>query len=289
MNPGPRPWVTFTLCVGFLLVTAIILFSPYETAPHSRSRTDAEISALAENAHIVVGNVPLVLPFVAMPDHVSMGAFFSLNRPAAQKAWKEERDAFRASALSPTSAPILDRITVQVETYGWNDSDPRPWIKLCAQLTAKWAQSVCDNPWSPVQQALPRNRFYLADTRRLEVFSDTLMVGGETYADKLRSISLKSGEVFVNCDRKEEGERQFCIAAVAISKDLIGVWSVWQSETEAADQQAQREGRAIAAFANYALGDIENFDALLAVVCSARRPGSGPSDIHSIPPDPCIK
>lgn len=267
----------------------VILFLPFKKDPQPRGPTDADITALAENAHVVVGNVSLVMPFVAMPDQVSMGAFFSLDRSAARRAWKEERDAFRTAALSTTNPPILDRITVHVETYGLNDSNPGQWLKLCAQLTPKWAQSVCDNPWSPILQALPPNRFHLADRRRLEVFEDTGTVGGDSVADQLQSVSLEAGRVSMECDPKVEGETQFCTAAVAISKDLIGVWSVWESERESAGRQAAREGRAIAAFTRFALGYTEDFDALLDVVCDARRPGSEPATHSSAPPDPCIK
>lgn len=268
---------------------AVGLLMLFRSGPQPRGPTDAEIKALAENAHVVVGNTSLLVPFVALPDQLSMGAFFSLYGSAVIDARNDERNAFRAAALSPISPPILERITVSVDAYGWNDSNPDQWIKLCAQITVKWAQSVCDNPWSPLLQALPGNRFYLADSRKLEVFGDTTTVGGENLSVQIRSISLEQGAVSVACDRKKEGETQFCTATVAISKDLIGVWAVWEDEKESANRRALREGRAIAAFAKYALGDTEDFDALLAVVCSARRPGSGPTTIPGISPDPCIK
>jgi hypothetical protein len=129
----------------------------------------------------------------------------------------------------------------------------------------------------------------LADGRKIESFSNISNTGGENWADLLGRMSLEQGGVSTKCDRKLVGERRGCIAAVAISKDLIGVWSVWESEAEAATKQAEREGRAIAAFAKYALGSTEDFGALLTVVCSARRPGSGPTTIPRMPPDPCMQ
>ncbi len=287
MSTALRQWVTWTAVLTVALAVMVILLLAFKNDLQPSGPTDADIAALAENAHIVVGNVSLVLPFVALPDQVSMEMSFSLDRSAARKAWKQERDAFRTAALSPIGPPIVDRITVEVETYGWNDSNRRQWKKLCAQLTAKWAQSVCDNPWSPVQQALPRGRFYLADGRKIESFSNVANAGGESWADLLGRMSLEQGGVSTKCDRFGKGRG--CIAAVAISKDLIGVWSVWESEAESADTQAEREGRAIAAFAKFALGSTEDFDELLTVLCSARRPGSGPSNIPRMPPDPCIK
>lgn len=158
---------------------AVGLLMLFRSGPQPRGPADAEIKALAENAHVVVGNTSLLVPFVALPDQLSMGAFFSLYGSAAIDARNDQRNAFRAAALSPISPPILERITVSVDAYGWNDSNPDQWIKLCAQITVKWAQSVCDNPWSPLLQALPGNRFYLADSRKLEVFGDTTTVGGE--------------------------------------------------------------------------------------------------------------
>lgn len=274
-------------CSALAISVGLVLL--LRTGSQPKGLTDADIAALAENAHIIVGDVPLVLPFVAMPDQVSLEAFFSLDRSAARKAWKERRDAFRKAALSAANPLPLDRVTLQIETYGWNDADWDGWLKICPKLSAQWAQAVCDNPWSPILQALPPNRFHLADRRKLDVFMDAGTVGGENVYDQLQSVSLETGEASIECDPKVAGETQFCTAAVTISKDLIGVWSVWESEKESAAKQAEREGRAIVAFIKFALGYTEEFDALLAVACTTRRPGSELISRPSKLSDPCIK
>ena len=103
-------------------------------------------------------------------------------------------------------------------------------------------------------------------------------------------MSLKMGVAAIVCDHlvSSSGNR-FCTAAVPIAKHLVAVWTVFDSEVESAAHQAEREGLAIAAFVKNALGLQEDFDALLAVVCEKRRPGSEPSGIPSTPPDPCLK
>ena len=256
----------------------------------SRGPTNADISALAKDAHVLVGDVPLVLPFVALSDQVSMGNFFSLDRHVARKEWKRRREDFQAAALNPSNAPVLNRIRLNIDTYGWNDFNWEPWRKICDQLTRKWSRAICDDPWAPLQQALPRATVYLTDDRHFDDFAGHSTIGQEIVADQLGAMSLKMGVAAVMCDHlvSSSGNR-FCTAAVPIAKHLVAVWTVFDSEVESAAHQAEREGLALAVFVKNALGLQEDFDALLAVVCETRRPGSEPSGIPSTPPDPCLK
>ncbi|MDZ4394957.1 hypothetical protein [Cypionkella sp.] len=275
--------------LGFVAVVGLGWFSLLIgfAEPELKGPSDADITALAQDAYVIVGDVPLMLPYVAMPDQISAGQFFSLDRRAVQEQWRKDRDAFRLAASSAKGAPVLERVAVRVETYGWDDFSAFAWKKICSQLTRKWSQSVCDDPWAPLQQALPRQRFYLADDRHLDAFQWHQTAGREIVADQLRAMDLQGVRASAVCDRELNARGRSCTAGVLISQHLMAVWSVWDSENERAEQQADREGRAIVAFVNYALGAEEDFEALLAVVCTVRRPGSGPSGIANTPADPC--
>lgn len=274
------------------VVTTILLFvfAPAlfpEKRPSTVGPSDAEIATLASAAHVVVGSVPLVLPFVAMPDQVSPGMFFSLDRDQAVKQWRDARDAFRLAASEPGSAPVLDRVAVQVETYGWDDSNWAQREKLCPLLTREWARTVCDDPWAALQQSLPRDRFYLVDDRRLETFAHHTTVGQESMKDQLDRLAATKDHAVLVCDRVRSHGRRFCTSMIQIEDHLAVVWSVWDSEKEQAEQMAEREGRALQAFVRYGLAPVEDFPSLLEVICQTQRPGSGPSGVRNSPPYAC--
>ncbi len=263
-------WLPHVSSTAALIVasTGLLLLTGYLFVSHANQLvpTDAEITAFARDVKVEVGEVSLVLPLVAIDDGISMAASY------------------------PSSALVQDRITVSVETYGWDDVHPYAWKKICDQLSRKWSRSVCDDPWSPLQQALPNLTFYLADDRHFEAFSDTLIAGGRTsVADLLQQMRLEPATAKVICDRQVSSALKSCIAAVLIEKHLVAVWWVTDTGAEGAARQAECEGRAISAFAKLALGPSERFDALLDVVCMTRRPGSGPSGITTMPPYPCTE
>ena len=276
--------------VGIAIVAGTLMLLGRLIAPDARysGPTDADMIALAKDAHVVVGDVSLVLPFVALSDQASMGTFFSLHRDKAREEWKKRRDEFRAAASSPSSAPVLNLISLSIDTYGWDDFHSEASLNICDLLTQRWSRAICNDPWSPLQQALPRETLYLADDRHFDEFARHWTVGGEIVADQLRAMSLAMGVASVVCDHAVSSERRFCKAAVPIAKHLVAVWTVLDSKAESAASQAEREGLAIAAFVKNALGSQEDFEALLAVVCKTRRPGSEPSGIQSTPADPCV-
>lgn len=228
-----------------------------------------------------------MLPFVAMPDQVSGGSFFSLDRRAVENERRKARDAFRLAASSSKSAPVLERIKVRVETYGWNDFAAFAWEKICGQLTRNWARTVCDDSRAALNQALPKSDFYLVDDRNFDLFNGHETLGREVVADQLRAMDFQSGRTSLVCDVELGEHGRNCTAAVPIAQHLVAVWWVWEREGESAEAQADREGRAIGAFVKYALGAEEDFAALWEVVCTARRPGSDRSMNRTAPADPC--
>ena len=71
-------------------------------------------------------------------------------------------------------------------------------------------------------------------------------------------------------------EDEFHHSVVRIDGELGALWIVWRNgqNGEMAEAMTEREGRAIVAFVQYALGGRENFPALHQIMCSLRRPGS---------------
>lgn len=287
MRPHSPVLASPMLRAALILLLALPVALVVSLAPSRHGPSEADIAVLASDAHVLVGGVPLVLPFVALPDQVSMGQTFALDRQEALGEWRAQRDAFRAAASGSGGALTLDRVGLRIDTWGWgNDENVSKWRTLCPQLTRSWSRSICDDPWAPLRQALPRN-FHLADDRRLEAFDGHFTVGMEPMGDQLRTMTLRPGEVSVVCDRELSERGRQCSAARPIQGHLVAVWLVADDEAEAAEEQAERQGEIIAAFVTLALGPEENFPALVDAACDARRPGSGPSGVGRGAPYPC--
>lgn len=232
------------------------------------------IAFLAADAHVIVGERVVQIPYVALPGYTASNPSFSLNRSRDRERAKIRLEAFREAADSRETAPELDKLEIRVRAFGWNDFDPS-FRDICNQLIDRWANSVCDNPWSPLIQALPRNRFYLGDAEALAAFDNHWTVGKERVADQLRAMEIRRGIASVECDSiASSSGTKFCTAAIRLDNRLIAVWSVWSSREESPLQMAKREGLAIQSFVEHAISANENFNALLPEVCKLRAPGS---------------
>lgn len=264
------------LVLGVLLVAC-------SQSPTPKHYTEADIVFLASDAHVIVGDVALVVPFVALSGYVGGKLSFSFDKQADRKAAKERMDAFRLAASHDETAPSVDSLEVAIRTYGWDDSETSV-IRLCARLTRQWSRSVCNDPWAPLQQALPNglNRFYLADDRKLDTFRSWSTVGGEQVLDQLLAMRLQDGEASITCDKKVKSSTRFCTAAMPVRQHLVAVWTVWNGVQESADQQAKREGMAIRALVLDGLRQTENFPSLLSAACALKRPDA-PLGIHKSP------
>jgi hypothetical protein len=268
------------LLVATLLApaTAIMFF---QAANHARHRpSEQRLSFLSSDAHVVIGDVSVVVPLAALPGYASMGQYFSLDRRKAVKQWIDRRDEFYATASNPASAPNLDKLEIAIRAVGGNGYEG-----ICPRLSRNWAKSVCSDPWSPIRQALPPNRFYLADDRNLEVFDSHYTVGGEKRGDQLRKMRLETNQTSLVCDMQSSSTTRFCTAAIRIGAHQIAVWSVWESEEETSRRQADREGKAIVAFVQYALGAKENPPKLVNEICHLRRPRRS----SGVEPDSCAQ
>ncbi|HEX7710974.1 MAG TPA: hypothetical protein VF418_08525 [Sphingomonadaceae bacterium] len=230
-----------------------------------------DVDLLASDVHISIGGKPISLPFVAIDDfayHLS----YSLDRAGDRKRELAKRNAFlRATKDSNHPLPI-DKISIVVRTYGWNDIEPRPAHQICPKLTRQWSRSVCENPWAALQQALPRNRITLIDLRNLDGFWKTTGQNCSRSIDENGPPILKIGARPVLC--KAAGSNRSYKAVIRIDGDLGAMWTVSDAPQETAEKMATREGKAIAAFASYGVGTAENFSVLHQRACSLRRPGS---------------
>ncbi|KGB53482.1 hypothetical protein FG91_02728 [Sphingopyxis sp. LC81] len=219
--------------------------------------TRADVEQLAKEMRVIVGDTPLVFPRVALA-----------GRYEAKPA--------------PAAGAKLDRIELGVGPYGWSDWQPEI-RKICPLLARRWVASVCDDPWSPIEQAMPANNFYLMDRDAIGLFDNHMTVGGEFMSNQLRAMRLEVGRTEIQCDVDKRSETRFCTAARPISPQLVAVWTVWDGERETAQAMAEREGKAIATFVRYAIARNEDFGQLLPAMCELRRPEAkeGPNG------DPC--
>lgn len=258
---------------SFVFVICLVCVSLYFLlSSHSQeAQSNADIAFLASDAHVVVGDVALVLPFVALTGYVADGPAFSLDGQQDRQMAKERLESFRKAAISPDNAPTVDRLEVDVDGYGF---DP-PFLGICAQLSRQWSKSVCDDPWAPLGQALPKHPFFLADDRKFETFHHHWTVGGERISEHLLSMNLTADHASVVCDRATSSNVKYCTAGILIKHHLAAVWTVWDSAEETSQRQAEREGKAVAAFVHHALGASENFPMLLSAACELRNPMSG--------------
>ncbi|MBZ9973872.1 MULTISPECIES: hypothetical protein [unclassified Mesorhizobium] len=262
---------------SFVLVTCLVMVSNNlaSCSPSPKHVSDADIDFLASDAHVVVGDVPLVLPFIALTGYVAAKPSFSLNRQQDRHAATDRLEAFRKAATNPQGAAKMDQLEIEVYAYGWNDLDPQPFKRICARLSRQWSKSVCDDPWAALKQAMPENRFYVVDDRKFDAFDNHFTVGGERVSDQLHSMQLRVNEASVVCDRNlKSSKTNFCTAAIPIKQHLAAVWTVWDSTGESHSRQAEREGKAITAFVRHAIGPSEDFPALFAEACRLRNPKS---------------
>lgn len=238
---------------------------------------DTSLKRLATDVHVAIGQHALVMPFVALENYAYRGASFSFDRAGDRKRPDEAMQKFLHDTANPQNPLEMNELSVVVRTYGWNDADMRQ-CAICQQLTREWARSVCDNPWAATQQALPVNRFKLADLRRHPDADTDRLFNCVGESEPVRLPLKASGEAAIVCRAAvyPMSGNVFHQAAVRIDGHLGAVWTVWGhgQNGESAEAMARREGQAIVAFAKYALGTNENFPMLQEVMCRLRRPGS---------------
>ena len=243
----------------------------------SESKPAPSVKLLATDVHLAVGGEQLTLPFAALEKYAYRGMSFSLNREGDRERAKKAVDDLIYNAKDPDKPLALLDLSVVVRTYGSNDFDSRQ-REMCPLLTRTWARSVCDNPWSPIQQALPANRFALFDLDRLSKKDADRLFNCVEGSEPLASASKASAEAAIVCRAVvyPMSGNVFHRALMRIHGSLGAIWTVWGhgQHGESAEAMASREGKALVSFVKNALGSEENFKELHADMCRLRRPGS---------------
>lgn len=258
----------------FIVISFTLLIALVTSVKIKSDRVKLQLSRLVTDAHVVVGDVSLVLPHVALRVSGMAGYSFSLNRDGDRQRALEV--FYQESGFNKT-APILNKIEISLHTYGWKDSDPTLAVD-CEKLSRLWSKSICNDPWAALRFAMPYSGFYFVDDRHFEVFDNFYTVAGGKRSDQLRAMVLSTGQVSISCDQEFNATTKFCTAAIQLQNHLTAVWSVWDKPTETAEDQSKREGQAIAAFLTHSISQSENFPAVWQMMCRLRRPDS------SVPP-----
>lgn len=234
------------------------------------------VGLLSTDIYVSVAQHALVLPFIALDDYAYRKQSFSLDRRGDRERTQSALEEFLHESADHQVPLVLDGVSLVVRTYGWNDFDMRQ-RQMCPMLTREWAQSVCDNPWAAIQQALP-GRFRLVDLSRFQVGDPRGPANCRDNGQPHQPLPQKAGEAVMVCTAMVFGGRddQFHHAVVRIDGDLGALWTVsrYGQHGETAEAMTEREGKAIVTFVQSSLGKNEDFRKLHSVMCQLRRPGS---------------
>jgi hypothetical protein len=235
-----------------------------------------DVGALSTDIHVSIAQHTLIFPLIALEDYAYREKSFSFDQKGDRERALDALNQLLRNSADPKKPLVLDDLSVVVRTYGWNDFDARQ-IQLCPLLTREWARSVCDNPWAAIQQALPYDSFRLVDLHRLQVEDPRDPVNCRDNGKLSKSLPQRPGETTMVSAMVCDGRDDFGYykTVIRIDGDLGALWRISRRvQAETAEAMMEREGKAIAAFVQYALGKNEDFSELHAAMCRLRRPGS---------------
>lgn len=235
------------------------------------ARSAPPVERLATDVHLEIGEVRLNLPFIALENFASVPTSFSFDRQHDRDRRRQATDALIEASKDATNPLDLTEVTVVVRTYGWNDTDMRQRA-MCPLLRRSWSRSVCDDPWAPLQQALPLNRFKLVDLESEAIGRLIDCHEGAIPGEMPKSV----GKPIVICPAAVFGTGDFHQVVMRIEGALGAAWIVWGHghSGESVEAMTTREGEAIVAFVRYGIGPDEDFGRLQLAACRLRRPGS---------------
>ncbi|UXN65998.1 hypothetical protein N8E89_22360 (plasmid) [Phyllobacterium sp. A18/5-2] len=113
------------------LILPVCLMLGAVLAACSPSPKHHSIEFLASDAHVVVGDVPLIVPFVALTGLITDKPSFSFNKRKDHQAAKERLEAFRKAASSQETAPSVDQLEITMSTFGSTGVDLVEGRNLC--------------------------------------------------------------------------------------------------------------------------------------------------------------
>lgn len=268
------------------MIRALLLsiFSAVLVSCGETDHSTVDLKLLSTDIHVSVAQHALVLPFIALDDYAYRKQSFSLDKKGDSERVLDALNQFLHDSADPQKPVVLDGVSVVMRTYGWNDSDMRQ-VKVCSLLAREWARSACDNPWAAIQLALPRGGFRLVDLRRFQIGDPRGSANCRDDGKPRRLLPQVPSEALMVCEAQVYGgdDDKFHRAVVRIDGDLGALWTVWRhgKNGETAEAMTEREGKAIVAFVQYALGKREDYPKLHAAMCGLRRPGSvgGPNGV----------
>jgi hypothetical protein len=237
-------------------------------------RSDVDWGFLASDVHVAIAQRPLVLPFFALKDFALGRLSYSLDRKGDRKRDRDAVDKLLRDSADPNHPVAFDSLSIAMNTSR---------VPLCTLLSREWARFVCANPGASIEEALPSNNFSFVDLSRLQVEDPRSPLQCLDDGKPRQALPQRPGDAVVVCATRVWGGDvdQFHSALVRIDGDLGANWTVWRygHNGETLEAMTEREGKAIIAFVQYALGPSEDFPALHAALCLLRRPRA-PDDLR---------
>ena len=228
-----------------------------------------DVALLASDRSVHVGDEVLTLPYVALSDFVYTPMSFNLGSPSGDERAqaKRQRESFLARAARRETAPTLDSITVSIATYA-TYGELGQSSQICPRLKRRWSISICDDAYSPIYLALPRE-FELVELGKFEKYKHHVFaaVRGKTAYDQISALTFRDDISSVSClayDVSGHSPGQTCLAGRIVGNRLVAIWEAWVRKDghEKMQEKANREGRMIAQFVEKGLGGDEDFERL---------------------------
>lgn len=171
------------------------------------------IAHLAADGYFVVGGTLIEVPFVAVESVTTDRTHLSQRKRSDQKKFQE----LATSADNPLKVNQIEFYLSSYGTYGEYGVS----AGICPRLSQEWAVSICHNEKQGKLRDLPETFLLLDRSAVPHLLEQMMTVGRERVSDQVSKMKLLIGEPERVCDR----DSKFCTAAVAISAELVAVWS----------------------------------------------------------------
>ncbi|WP_434730061.1 hypothetical protein [Rhizobium binae] len=191
----------------------LIVLMPLLASCGDGENAPPDIAHLAADGYFVVGGTLIQAPFVAVESVTTDGAYLSQRKRNDQKKFQE----LATSADTPLKVNQIEFYLSSYGTYGEYGVS----AGICPRLSQEWAVSICHNKKRGKLEDLPKT-FLLLDRKAVpHLLKQRMTVGQERVSDQVSKMKLLIGEPESVCDK----DSKFCTAAVAISAELVAVWS----------------------------------------------------------------
>jgi hypothetical protein len=252
------PKITRVKSLIFIVLTIAAGFY-FFTRNHKERKTEEDrTQELASDAYLKVADLNLVIPIVALlePRYAYTPYSFSLGSKKPNKKELEKRAEFKKLSAESETAPTVDRAEILVRQYQYTGESISSQ-KICPLLKRDWAKFFCKGEHLEIMRKLPE-KFYVVDKAHIDLFASHYTVGQEVMADQIHKLDLASKAIDISCD----ADGKFCTAGVKTSSGTLAVWTVWPSvkPLKSAQQVAETQGRAIAAFVKYGISSQPDFN-----------------------------